>query len=365
MTTSVEEEPARAARFGQRYGCVVVVSFLGALVGSVIYAWRQPLPGIGLVAVLLGSGFWLMRYAAKREREEAAREVARLRAVAPPTGSAWRALLQHEGLGQLVEALGRRVRPALRLTTRPVADALALGQSRVGGMPDLPADLDWPKHQGLPMMFLAQLDLADVTRNHPASLFPATGHLWFFFSLAQPWGFDPKDAGGSLVCYRPDGVGLARAAPPGDLPDAARFPACAITFEAYEDLPDLEDETGAPPLGDDDSERYIGIREYLSSGGAGPSHKLLGFADPVQSPMELECQLVTNGIYCGDPSGYEGPRVAQLTPGQAEWRLLLQLDSDESARMMWGDAGRLYFWIRESDLREQRFDRAWLILQCH
>jgi uncharacterized protein YwqG len=81
--------------------------------------------------------------------------------------------------------------------------------------------------------------------------------------------------------------------------------------------------------------------------------------------MELECQLVTNGIYCGDPSGYEGPRAAVLEAGSADWRLLMQLDSDDEAGMMWGDAGRLYFWIREADLRERRFDKVWLILQCH
>ena len=51
--------------------------------------------------------------------------------------------------------------------------------------------------------------------------------------------------------------------------------------------------------------------------------------------------------------------------GAPEWRLLLQLDSDEAVDVMWGDVGTLYFWIRESDARAARFDRTWLILQCH
>jgi uncharacterized protein YwqG len=33
--------------------------------------------------------------------------------------------------------------------------------------------------------------------------------------------------------------------------------------------------------------------------------------------------------------------------------------------MMWGDAGRLYFWIRKQDLAEQSFDAVWAILQCY
>jgi uncharacterized protein YwqG len=32
---------------------------------------------------------------------------------------------------------------------------------------------------------------------------------------------------------------------------------------------------------------------------------------------------------------------------------------------MWGDAGILYFWIREEDARAGRFDQAWAVLQCH
>ena len=54
-----------------------------------------------------------------------------------------------------------------------------------------------------------------------------------------------------------------------------------------------------------------------------------------------------------------------LVAGPGEWRLLLQLDSDDRAKMMWGDAGMLYFWMRQEDLAQRGFDQAWLILQCH
>ena len=31
---------------------------------------------------------------------------------------------------------------------------------------------------------------------------------------------------------------------------------------------------------------------------------------------------------------------------------------------MFGDCGRIYFYIRREDLLARRFDRAWLVLQC-
>lgn len=91
---------------------------------------------------------------------------------------------------------------------------------------------------------------------------------------------------------------------------------------------------------------------------------MLGWPDEIQGPMELECQLVSRGLYCGDPSGYRDPRAEELSAGATEWRLLLQLDSDDRAEMMWGDGGRLYFWMREQDLVDRRFESAWAVLQC-
>ncbi len=44
---------------------------------------------------------------------------------------------------------------------------------------------------------------------------------------------------------------------------------------------------------------------------------------------------------------------------------MLQVDSDDEAGMMWGDAGMLYYWIRDDDLAARRFDRAWCVMQCY
>jgi uncharacterized protein YwqG len=91
---------------------------------------------------------------------------------------------------------------------------------------------------------------------------------------------------------------------------------------------------------------------------------MLGAPHVIQGDMPLECQLVTNGLYAGNASGYKDPRRKELEPGSADWTLLLQIDSDDNAKMMWGDAGMLYVWIRHQDLASRNFDKAWIILQC-
>jgi hypothetical protein len=163
---------------------------------------------------------------------------------------------------------------------------------------------------------------------------PKEGHLWFFFDIERwPSGSKPSDAGGAVVLFD-TGATLEATAPPANLPERQRFPLCAVTLEAYDDIPDL------------------GNEEWLDER-----------LDPVQDVMELECELVTNGITFAQRRK-EAERVEQLEPRARDWRLLLQVESDGNAKMMWGDAGRLYFWIREEDLRAARFDRTWPMFQC-
>ncbi|MNE64597.1 hypothetical protein D3C80_1600170 [compost metagenome] len=82
--------------------------------------------------------------------------------------------------------------------------------------------------------------------------------------------------------------------------------------------------------------------------------------------MELECQLVTNGLNCGDETGYNDPRRKELEQDKDDWVLLLKVDSEEEKTgMLWGDCGRIYFWIKKQDLTKKNFDQVWCILQCY
>jgi uncharacterized protein YwqG len=276
----------------------------------------------------------------------------------------WRSALEANDLSQYAPALAKLVRPAVEIRTHAVAAAaLAVGASRIGGAPDLPARFRWPRYEGKPLAFVAQIDLGAVGRVMPDGPLPTRGHLWFFYASDQThWGFDPKDAGSSVVHYEADGP-LAPRALPDDLPPEGRFAPCAVTFTPYADIPDSRDGRNPTAGGDDATEeRYDDARNSLTS--LATAHKLLGYPDTIQGPMESQCAAVTNGVSMGDGQGARDPRFHALEATQYDWRLLMQVDGDEAAKMMWGDAGKLYFWIRDQDLRARRFDKAWMILQC-
>jgi uncharacterized protein YwqG len=277
----------------------------------------------------------------------------------------WRSLMEAGGLARYAPAVAKMVRPAVQLKTRKVpASALAIGQSRIGGVPDLPARFQWPTYQGKHLAFIAQINLADVARVMPDGPLPQKGQLWFFYAWDQEhWGFDPKDAGSAVVHYEADAK-LARRALPGDIPEEGRFASCAVGFRAYDDIPDGSDDRVLPSNADEPTLlHYIEVRTRVAST-TGTSHKLLGHPEPVQNPMEIECAAVTNGIYFGDAKADESPRYRQADATKYDWRLLMQVDSDDDADMMWGDSGMIYFWIRDQDLRARRFDKTWMLLQC-
>jgi uncharacterized protein YwqG len=94
-----------------------------------------------------------------------------------------------------------------------------------------------------------------------------------------------------------------------------------------------------------------------------PVHRLGGVPHEIQNPMEAECELVRRGE---DPHALPYARQEEVAgEAKARWRLLLQVDSDDAAGLMWGDAGMLYYWIRDDDLAARRFDRAWCVMQCY
>jgi uncharacterized protein YwqG len=240
------------------------------------------------------------------------------------------------------EALAALAVPSVRLTPTRAAASLPMGASRLGGSPDVPLGFEWPTRSGRALTFLTQLALADVR----APALPATGWLLFFYDAElQPWGFDPADDGCAPVIHVDVARDqLTRCPHPEVADDAGPFARCAVELTASLDLAGPEDSLlvdAGIPLTDDEANAY----DAQVNGDPSPYHHLIGHPQLIQGDMRRELDDVAGG--------------------GAPWHLLLQLDSDEDGPgWMWGDLGRLYFWIRADDLAARRFDRVWLILQC-
>jgi uncharacterized protein YwqG len=239
--------------------------------------------------------------------------------------------------------------------------------SRIGGQPIMPAEMEWPSWNGVPMLFLCQLDLSELPVGCNRHGLPLTGMIYFFYNQEQEtWGFDPKDKGSWSVLYTPLSASDCQLRDIPEEIDESMLPEeKSLGYENYKSFPDYYDErVFSLELSSKQVDQYY--EQYSNNFNNEHAHHLFGYPNPVQNnDMDLECQLVSNGLYCGDSTGYNDPRAVELTPGKSDWMLLLQLDSDEDANIMWGDSGMLYFWIRKEDLDELRFENCWMILQCY
>lgn len=277
-----------------------------------------------------------------------------------------RARLVEANLGHHADALLDLIEPSVRLVSEPMSerDAAATGTTRLGGEPDLPDAAAWPSFRDMPHSFIAQINLADVSGLAGTNELPDDGLLSFFFDGDQRvWGFDPKDRGGWSVMFTPPEASLRRRRFPASLPEGGRFAARALR-------PRVE-LTRAPWESFDVRALGLSLAQALAYADALPAddhqgtvHRLRGHPDMIQGDMQVECQLASNGLYCGDATGSADPRADTLRADAGSWRLLLQIDSDDDARIMWGDVGRIYYWLRRDDLAARRFEGAWCILQC-
>ena len=334
---------------------------------------------------------------------------------------------EEAGLGRLAEAVANLARPGLRLVAKdtsrrapdpgewlawrpPLAETLeasrgARASTRLGGVPLVGKNFSWPRRErtrkrygyeiraGRPLTFVAQVNLAEVPPAEPSGGMldlPRRGVLLFFCDEESLPSGSPEDSDSFSVAYLPldpDETRMRLAAVPeghaasGDHRGQPGMLPAVVVLEAVPELAlpaPYPDEVRAMGLSDAEGDAYWRLTEDLEREGARvpaevagapgtarypPIHRLGGVPHEIQNPMEAECELARRGE---DPLALPYSRQEEVAQeAKARWRLLLQVDSDDAAGMMWGDAGMLYYWIRDDDLAARRFDRAWYVMQCY
>lgn len=257
------------------------------------------------------------------------------------------------------------------------AAAYRRGGTRFGGQPDVPPGFVWPTFPGdrflqgpetRPLTFLAQFDCGELARYDADHLLPRQGVLSFFYDTwSQPWGYDPRDRGCARVFWFEDPALLSPASFPPELEESCRLPMLSIGLRQEVALPGWEDFSQACPQ--ENCDCFEEERAMLGASYRDQSSRLLGWPEVIQSSMVLQCELASQGGCLGDGWREIHPEIRRRAAAAAldRWRLLFQLDmvDDGDFSLMFGDCGRIYFYIPKEDLLARRFDAVWLVLQCY
>ena len=218
--------------------------------------------------------------------------------------------------------------PAIRLL--PAGEEKV--RSHLGGLPDLPPDVEWPETPNrIAMNFIAQIDCSGLPRSEALPELPQNGTLLFFSAQEDEAGYfgsDPGDNCGWRVLFFETAGDLQRRNAPDGLWVFKEFPVKGV----------LEKTTlGGHSYAKHDSSAY---------------HLMFGYPDPIQfETMPEDCAEVTQSMFPSKPE---------------DWLLLLQVATDyEHSDLQFADMGTLFFWIRKEDLAAHRFDRVWMIMECY
>lgn len=288
--------------------------------------------------------------------------------------------LRESPLADLQSALEPHFQPSYRLVAAPHCSIdHPVGITKFGGEPDLPDDFEWPRWQGealmrrdllpglvpppppegYPLDFLAQINLTQL--NTSIDLLPKSGLLSFFYDAEiQADGTFPEDAGSFRIFYFPqDPTTFHRKTRPYSEHDRFFFPECPVevlrdvTFPNPLRVPEL-----AAKITEENEDMIVDAWENLGG------NRFWGHPQDVRvhDDMALLCECVTHGVSFPAEAVLDS-RLPYWKANESNWRLLLQLDSDDTASWLWGECGRLYFWVRESDLQQGIYDRGWMVLE--
>lgn len=270
--------------------------------------------------------------------------------------------------------------PAIRLVHAQPGDPVV---AQLGGLPALPIN-SWPVWQGHgPLSHVLSIDCASLTRLLPAWNLPDSGRLAFFYfdghyDNYQGTGtvgvWDPATQDGAQVLWlHPEESTPAHLThvPSPSPPGLTAFPAVALTaiptltWPTYEH-PELrriwaanglaEPRPGVPSPPVEALYEALHERWYVT-----PQHQVGGHPQPEQGPVELELAELALRSAGATSIDYSEPAVDEHAHG---WQLLAQVDTDDDAKMMWGDMGKLYFMIHPEDLEGRRFGQMRFTWQC-
>jgi uncharacterized protein (TIGR02996 family) len=237
-------------------------------------------------------------------------------------------------LAPLTDDVLKIARPAIEYTTKEAPEkSIPVGASKFGGRPDLPPGTKWPEHEGEPLAFLGQFNLAELQASPVARDLPSAG-LLSAFALYRGDGDDWFPDGAWRLLHTADVSKVARTALPEELEEEAQFPACRVEFaEALALPPDRAKE--AEGLGLED-------------------------AHPADN---VYCELYYSLCRGDHLLGYPFPIQGNEFRGKGE-RHLLSICGNEDTGWEFGDGGALYFIIGTKALAAGKFGGVKMFMDC-
>ena len=249
------------------------------------------------------------------------------------------------------QGLTELARASVAFATTEKDDYSGKGNSRFGGLPDLPAGISYPSFQDYEgnekgMQFIAQINCADIAQLQ--DYLPRTGILYFFLE-------DLEDTAPQVIYYN------------GDLSTLQSASQLDIT-EDY-----IYDQGGIYTPYKAKADKYPGIpyfynaRDYYQA--SWPELEALEEMDDAIEALEQALQPDIKPVHSINSYVFkqhdtpEKEAVHALKGKPEDWMVLLRVSSDNQPGFCFWDAGEIYFMIHKSDLAKGDFSKVYCGLE--
>lgn len=247
-------------------------------------------------------------------------------------------------------------------------DQTMIGMSKLGGSPDLPKGFEWPRIDWeeadgpVPIPFLAQIDLAEVSKFDSEHRLPRAGMLYLFCDHTLTLtGLD------ACRCFWVEEPGsLERSPRPADAFEFAEHAPFQITFGpawAARHVCSLEVEDAFRRFGPAvQDERFAAMDRYSKLvRSVTPYHALLAYQRCRHFDVRMEVASVSAGEDFHVP--YNTPATPELYEEINQWQLLFQFDCEMDKEVSWGNGGLIYGYIKSEALIRRDFSKVIFVWQ--
>lgn len=187
---------------------------------------------------------------------------------------------------------------------------IPIGSSKLGGLPDMPDEMEFPKYDNGYLTFIGQFKLKEMKPYDKDGLLPNSGILYLFYDVVeQPWGFEEEEGCFKVLYFDGDLATLKRKEYPEISDNYYPLNAYQVNFKNISTI--SENPANLTFENEDEEENFWNFRQELmeledEEGNTSPSHYMLG-----------------------EPFNVQNDVFEELYNDEKEPILLFQIDSDE------------------------------------
>lgn len=254
------------------------------------------------------------------------------------------------------------LKPYIQIDAPLKTQGIKTGQSKLGGRPDFPGNMNWPKYKDKPMVFIGQLNISEFKQYDVEDILPKHGIIYYFAYFEEPdseWGAEYEfivDKEKYKVLYS-DTKNIESIDFPIGLPKVYQFREQELVFDLMYSLP-VRESLEIENFEDEDEDNLWNFNERY---GSGEGEQILGYCSPIQTDVTWDW---TFSYLEFDSYELSESDLAKIDSVRPEFVNLLQFTLDNNVTGFSSIGISIgYFGIKKIDLQNKRFDNAILIFQ--